>query len=109
LDKLLDVARNLLVLERLPHAVDDLIRRDGADIGEIQTLLQFAQEVLIDASFEAKQVYDAAEEAARLGQALLDFAEDCTEHNVSLIRLFYIPLNLDAGARWHRAWAQPTK
>ena len=84
LDEGLDVAGDFLVLIGLANAADDLLGRKGADIGEIEAFFQFAEELLIDASLEMKQLRDAAEEAARLGQALLDLFENGAEHGWDL-------------------------
>jgi len=47
-DELFDVAADFLVLEGLANAVDDLLRRDSADVGEIQPLFQLVEKALID-------------------------------------------------------------
>ena len=55
LDERLDVAGDLLVEERLADAIDDVGGGAGADVGEVEALLQLGEEVLIDLALEAEQ------------------------------------------------------
>src|SRR5262249_36537257 len=77
----LDVAADLLVEERLADAFDDLAGGVGADVGQIEFLLQLGQEIAIDPAAQPKQRGDAREEAARSGQPGLDLVEDCFENH----------------------------
>ena len=80
LDERLDVAGDLLVEERLPDAVDDQPRGLRADVGEVEPLLQFVEELLIDLPLPAEQVEDPREDALRLRQPRLDLAGQPPEH-----------------------------
>src|SRR5262249_17239000 len=87
LDELLDVAGDLLVLECLADAGDDLLCGDRTNIREIQPFFKLVEEILIDASLKAEEVHDAAEEAARPGQALLDLVENRTKNHRTCLSL----------------------
>src|SRR5262249_37578616 len=76
LDERDHLAGHFLIVIRLPHPAYDLLCRKGADVGQVQAFLQLVEELLIDPALEAEKLSDAAEQAARLGQALLDLAED---------------------------------
>src|SRR5262249_12365603 len=79
LDELLDIAGDLLVEEGLADALDNLGGRDGADVGQVETLLQLGEELLVHAAAQPKQRGHAAEQVARLGEAFLDLVEDSAE------------------------------
>ena len=56
LDEGLDVAGDFLVEKCLADALDDLLRGEGADVGEVEAFFQFVEEFLIDAALEAEQL-----------------------------------------------------
>ena len=82
LNELLDIAGDFLVEEGLPNALDDDGRGSAAHVGQIEALFQLLEEVLIDSAPQTEELGNAAEDAARLGQTLLDFVEDGPEHHV---------------------------
>src|SRR5262249_30674471 len=83
-DEHLDVAGDFLVEECLADALDDGSGRGRAHVCEVEALLQLAEEVFIDAPLEPEKRGHAAEDVARLGQALLDLVEDRPEHQAHL-------------------------
>src|SRR5262249_54948975 len=71
----------LLVLKRLANPVDDAGRGGGANVGQVQAFFQLVEEAAIDPALETKQRGHAAEDAAGLGQPLLDLVEQCAEYH----------------------------
>src|SRR5207249_1929458 len=69
------------VQERLPHALDDLRRRGGADVSQKELALEFVEEVLVNPAAQAEQLGDAGKDAARPRQPLLEFLEQSPERH----------------------------
>src|SRR4051812_27061212 len=82
LDERSNVAADLLVAERLAYILDDLGRRLGADVGEVEAFFELVEELLIDLAAPAEQIRDATEEGSGLGQALLELIQEFAEHQV---------------------------
>ena len=72
-------AADLLVEECLADALDELLRGVRTEVGKVEPFLKLGEEGLVDAALPSEQLGDAAEEAARLGEALLDLGEEVTK------------------------------
>ena len=64
LDERVHLAGDFLVLVGLLDAADDFLRREGADVRQIERLFQIVEEFLIDLALAGEKLRDAAEEVA---------------------------------------------
>ena len=79
-DEEFDILTDFLVLEALPDAIDDQLRRGPSDVGEVKLLFELCEKLFIDAVIAGEEIEHAGEDGPRLGKTLLELRVQSAEH-----------------------------